>query len=113
MIGTELLRDGTGVFRFGKFGFAKNNRERAWSYTSPAQNADQCAGVDASGKENAKGHVADQLGADRLFQHRLNARAGGFLIREKGHSLASIRPIIYQVPIARHSQCTVYPRPAV
>src|SRR6266850_7946544 len=115
MIGTEFLRDGTGIFRFGKFGFAKNNRERAWSYASSTKNADQRAGVDASGKKYAEGHVADQLGADGLFQHRLNARERAGSIPCRARNLPGIRlvVVINQVPIARNSKRTVDPSQTV
>ena len=59
MIGMKLGGDGTRVLRFRKIGFPENDGERAGSHAATAENADQRARIDASGKKHSHWHVAD------------------------------------------------------
>src|SRR5260370_40018783 len=83
VVGWKRSGNGAGMFGFGKISLAEYQGEGAGRHTASAQNADQRAGINASGEEYADGNVADQLQADGLFQERaqIRRRAASFLHR--------------------------------
>src|ERR1700688_77924 len=69
MVGAKMLRDCAGELRFRVVGLAKNDRERAGTHTASAEDADQAAGIDATGKKHSHRHIADQLHAHGFVEH--------------------------------------------